>query len=134
MMAEILEKGLLIGFGLSIALLFFGIFTPYLSIIFTGTQESLDQHDTFVYSIEYGLSYNQYEDELHINMSLTIEIQLFLNFKNNIYFLNISSPLKSTLLSSTSLIILSNNSVTGNFEVIFSYDVNLVIISFRGEQ
>jgi len=131
-MAEILEKGLLIGFGLSIALLFFGIFTPYLSIIFSGTQESLDQHDTFVYTIEYGLSYNQYEDDLHINMSLTIEILLSLDFKNNLYFLNISSPLKSTLLSSSSLIILSNTSVTGNFEAIFSYDVNLVIISFKG--
>jgi len=131
-MAEILEKGLLIGFGLSIALLFFSIFTPYLSIIFSGTQESLDQHDTFVYTIEYGLSYNQNEEDLHINMSLTIEILLSLDFKKNIYFLNISSPLKSTLLSSTSLILLSNSSVTGNFEVIFSYDVNLIIISFQG--
>ncbi|TFG14062.1 MAG: hypothetical protein EU535_03845 [Promethearchaeota archaeon] len=132
-MAEILEKGLLIGFGLSVAIFFFSIFTPYISIIFSRTQEPLDQHDTFVYTIEYGLSYENGEDELHLNMSLSIEILLSLNFMGDELFLNITSPLKSTLLSSPRLILLSNSSITGDFEVIFSYDVNLVIISFWGE-
>jgi hypothetical protein len=131
-MAEILEKGLLIGFGLSVAIFFFSVFTPYLSIFFSENQQPLDEHDIFVYTIEYGLSYTQSEDDLHINMSLSIEVSLTLEMLMDVYRLNISSPLRSTLITSSSLIILSNSSVTGNFEVIFSYDVNLVIITFRG--
>lgn len=131
-MAEILEKGLLIGFGLSVAIFFFSVFTPYLSVIFSGNQEPLDQHDIFVYTIEYGLSYDQSEEDLHINISLSIEISLSLELIMDAYRLNITSVLKSTLIHSSSLIILSNSSVTGNFEVIFSYNVNLVIITFRG--
>lgn len=132
-MAEILEKGLLIGFGLSVAIFFFSVFTPFLSIIFSGNPEPLDQHDTFVYTIEYGLTYNHNEEDLHINMSLSIEILLSLDIREDIYFLNITSTSKSTLLASSNLILLSNSSITGDFEVIFSYDVDLIIIDFRGE-
>jgi len=131
-MAEILEKGLLIGFGLSVAIFFFSVFTPYLSVFFTGNYEPLDEHDIFVYTIEYGLSYNKGEVDLHVNMSLSIEISLTLESFMDAYGLNVTSNLKSSLIISSSLIILSNNSVTGSFEVIFSYDINLVIITFRG--
>ncbi len=133
-MGEILEKGLLIGFGLSVAIFFFTLITPYLALIFSETQIPLDQHDTFVFTIEYGLSYNpqHMEEDLHINVSLSIEIQLSLEINKDTLYLNITSPLKSTLLSSSILILLFNNTVTGDFEIIFSYDVDLIIINFKG--
>ena len=132
-MAEILEKGLLIGFGLSIAIFFFGVFTPYLSFLFSGNPEPLDQHDTFVNTIEYGLFYEHSEDDLHVNMSLSIDILLALDTGMNVSLLNITSPLKSTLISSPKIILISNSSVTGNFEIIFSYNAYIVNITFRGE-
>lgn len=132
-MAEILEKGLLIGFGLSVGVFFFALLSPYFSIIFSNTPTPLDQHDTFAFTMEYGLSYNPHEeDELHINVSLTLDYYLSLLYTGDELFLNISSSSKSTLLSSSRQIVLCNSSITGNIETIFSYTENKVTLLFRG--
>jgi hypothetical protein len=135
-MGEILEKGLLIGFGLSVSIFFISIITPFISLLFTETQTPLDQHDTFVFTMDYGLAYNPQEmtEELHINMSLSIEITLTMESSKGNLFLNITSPLKSTRLYCSRLIILSNHTITGEIETIFTYNTELIILTFRGRE
>ena len=134
-MGEILEKGLLIGFGLSIAIFFLTMMNPFLTLIFSGNPSPLDQHDTLVLTLEYGLNYIPEEEpsELHIDMTLGFNISLLLESTEHNLYLKISSPLKSTRLSSSRLLILKNSSVSGNFEIEFSYSAQIITLTFWGK-
>jgi hypothetical protein len=133
MMGEILEKGLLIGFGLSISIFFFALIMPYFSYIFSNAPTQLDQHDSFVITIEYGLSYYPVEeDELRVNMTLTEVFHLFILYNGENMALNISSPLKSTILPFSRTLLLCNTSIMGEIETVFSYRQNEVTLIFWG--
>ena len=131
-MGEILERGLLIGFGLSIVVFFLALFTPYVATIFSDAYTPIDQHDTFVFTIEYGLSYipSQTEDQIRVNISLTIYIDLSIVSIQGKDFLNITSTSKTTLLSTQKSIILLNSSITGQLETAFTYTPSVVILAF----
>jgi len=131
-LGEILEKGLLIGFGLSVAIFFFATFTPYLSLIFSDTPPSVNQHDLFVFIMDYGLSYDpQYpNEELHINTSVSVDITLSVLLRDNTFYLNITSVLKTSLRPCSQLLLLNNYTVTGDLEVVFTYKLNLLILTF----
>ncbi len=134
-MGEILEKGMMIGLGLTLAIFFLTITTPILSLIFTDSISSLDQHDTFAFAMEYGLSYFPEGDigELSIKFSLTFNITISLESFGDELYLNITSPLKSTRLYSSRYLILSNNSITGDFEIHFLYNIQFITVTFWGK-
>jgi hypothetical protein len=134
-MGEILEKGLLVGFGLSVAIIFFSFSAPFLSIIIGKESVIPNEHDIFVFIMDYGISHEplQPNEKYQMNMSLTIEISLDFGMFNENYALNVTSMIKSTLIYTSRFLMLHNNSVTGNFTIIFQYYFNYTVIDFRGE-
>ena len=133
-MGEILEKGLVIGFGLVTSLLIISLFSPMFSTILSG-QSSLDQYESFVLTMEYGFSYiPQFpDDELNINLSLTIQIHLKITRdEDNSYFV-ISSESKSTTLRVLRPFILYNTTVTGKVECVFVYGSENISLIFWGK-
>ena len=98
-MPEILEKGLIVGFGLSVAIVFFTICSPYFFIMFDGGEISLNEHDSFVLIMEYGISHipSHYGETSTINMSLSIKISLSLVDIDELYELHIISSIKYSL-------------------------------------
>ena len=119
-MGQILEKGLLLGFGLSVAIFFFSIFTPVISVFFSDSPETLDQHDIFAFSIEYGLSYSPQftNEEIRVNLSFSLNFNLTVASVESNFKIILSSPIRTTHHFSTRAIILSNSSISGEIEVV----------------
>jgi hypothetical protein len=135
-MGEIIEKGLLLGFGLSVAIVFITFSAPYLSMIIEKDPITPNQHDIFVFILDYGISHIplQTEETYTMNMSSTIEFTLSLKQIHTNYELNVTSSLKSSLIYTSRVLILNNNSVLGNFTIIFQYFFNYTVIDFwRGK-
>ncbi|MBN2154961.1 MAG: hypothetical protein JW776_02830 [Candidatus Lokiarchaeota archaeon] len=130
-MGEILERGLMIGFGLTITIFLFSVFSPVISLIFSDVS-SMDQYDMFIFTIQYGITYNpQYpEEELCINASISFEISLEVEETDQFSYLTLNTKFKSITFFSSKSIILLNYTVQGDIQCIFYYPLDAIILSF----
>ena len=130
-MGEILEKGLIIGFGLTTSLLIISFFSPIFSTLLSNDSTS-DQYEIFVLTMEYGLSYiPQFSDEeLNVNLSLSFQIQLDIEEKDGISHFIISSETKSNTILVSKSIVLHNKTVMGDLLCVFSYRLEKISLTF----
>ena len=97
-MSEILEKGLMIGFGLSIFIVFLSIFSPIIPIILEpNSEEDLDNYNTFISLLEFGIKYtpNNSHDNLSFSYTLSININIETKTEDNRTAINLCSKIKN---------------------------------------
>lgn len=133
-MSEILERGLMIGFGLSIFIVFLSIFSPIIPIILDPTPEDdLNNYNTFVSLLEFGIKYtpNNSHDNLSFSYTLSADINIEKMYENNKTVINLFSKIKNTTIYTTKQVTFATYSLFDSFTLCFLYELNSITIEIR---
>ena len=133
-MSEILEKGLMIGFGLSIFIVFLSIFSPIIPIILEpDSEEDLNNYNTFISLLEFGIKYtpNNSHDKLSFSYTLSININIEKKVEDNRTAINLFSEIKNTTIYTTKQVKFTAYSLFGRFSLCFLYELNSITIEIR---
>ena len=133
-MSEILERGLMIGFGLSIFIVFLSIFSPIIPIILEpNSEDDLNNYNTFASLLEFGIKYspNNSHDNLSFSYTLSTDIYIEKKFENNKTVINLFSKIKNTTIYTTKLVEFTTYSLFDSFTLCFLYELNSITIEIR---
>ena len=133
-MSEILEKGLMIGFGLSIFIVFLSIFSPIIPIILEpNSEEDLNNYNTFISLLEFGIKYtpNNSHDNLSFSYTLSININIETKTEDNRTAINLFSKIKNTTIFTAKQVTFNTFSLFDRFSLCFIYDLNSIAIETR---
>lgn len=131
-MPEIIEKGLMIGFGLTILVFWLSFLNPFISY-FNYYQLNQD-YDKFIYTLDFGIknSVHNPEQELKFNCYLKEEVKLFTYNVDNTYIIEVNSEHKNSSLYSSIPVNFSQISIQDSFLMIFNYNsqIESILITF----
>jgi len=133
-MSEIMEKGLMIGFGLSIFIVFLSIFSPIIPIILEpNSEEDLNNYNTFVSLLEFGIKYtpNNSYDNLTFSYTLSINIHIEKMVEGNRTIITLFSKIKNTTIYTTKQVKFTTYSLFDSFSLCFLYELNSITIEIR---
>ena len=133
-MSEILERGLMIGFGLSIFIGFLSIFSPIIPIIFEpNSDDDLNNYNTFASLLEFGIKYNPSNSHDNLSFSYTLANDIYIEkiFDNNETIINLFSKIKNSTIYTTKQVTFDTYSLFDSFTLCFLYDLNSITIEIR---
>lgn len=129
---EIVERGLMIGFGLTILIFMASYLSPFVSY-FNNYQLNQD-YDKFIYTLDFGIknSLQNHESELKFNCYLIEEVKIFTYYIDNTYLIEVKSEHKNSTLFSSCNVIFNQTSINGSFKMLCNYneDVKSIHINF----
>ena len=123
-MGEIIEKGLLIGFGLTLLIFMYSFISPFLLYITnTDNNDFNTQYNEIVFRIGYASTYTPRTDNetSKHNFSLQNEITIKYSVIFEKICINVSSKLKSTIIETKRNIIFETTLLTGSLSIEFYY-------------
>lgn len=133
-MSEILERGLMIGFGLSVFIVFLSIFSPIFPIILEpNSEDDINNYNSFVSLLEFGIKFtpNNSHDNLSFSYTLSTNINIEIKVENNKTVINLFSKIKNATIYTTKQINFTNNSLFDSFVLCFLYELNSITIEIR---
>ena len=133
-MSEILEKGLMIGFGLSIFIGFLSFFNPIISIIFEpNSDDDLNNYNTFATLLEFGINYNPRNSHDNLSFSYTLVNDIYIEeiLDINKTIINLFSKVKNSTIQTTKQVTFDTYSLFDSFTLYFLYDLNSITIEIR---
>jgi hypothetical protein len=133
-MGGIFEKGLMIGFGFIILILFISMFAPIINLlIFDENEEIFDDLDSLAFTLDYGLNYYQNFHEETISFHIFLEINVTLDYNRVGHNTEILLHSESETLSLLSSKYISINilHIFGNLTLSFTYYTDIIYINFE---
>ncbi len=134
-MGEILEKGLMIGFGLIIMTFFLSFINPILSMLMDPiSTNDLNNYNNFVFIIDYGANFNPEEpnEVLSFNITLNNPINIQCKRLTDETEIQVNSKIKNITLNIKRIVFMDIESINGSFSMEFYYNLNIVSIKIKG--